>query len=165
MSKLRIQRDVSEISGLCVIEPQLFFDNRGYLTEAYNRKEFYDEGLTQVFVQDNEAYSRKGVLRGMHVNVKRPQGKLIRVLNGHIYDVVVDLRKGSPTYKNWFGIELSGNNKKQLYIPEGMGHGYLALTDTDVLFKVTTHYIPNDEVGFAWDSKELGVQWPKTDFK
>lgn len=160
MSKLYIQKDVDGIKDLCVVEPFFFQNPEGYLTETYNYKEFFKEGLKQIFVQDNEVWSRQGVIRGMHVNVKHPQGKLIRVISGKIFDVVVDLRMESPTYKKWFGIELSKNNKKQLYIPERMGHGYLALMDSVVLFKVTTHYIPNDEIAFSWKSKEMGIQWP-----
>ena len=160
MSKLTIQRDVSGIKGLCVITPRVFYDKRGYFTETYNETEFNEEGLLLRFVQDNEVHSQKGVLRGMHVNVHHPQGKLIRVLYGKIFDVVIDLRKDSSTYKQWYGIELSRENKKQLYIPEGMGHGYLAVTDADVFFKVTTYYIPNDERGFAWNSREFDIDWP-----
>ncbi len=160
MSELHIQRSVAGIRGLCVIDPAVFMDNREYLFETYNENKFINEGLDMHFVQDNQVYSRKGVLRGMHVNVMHPQGKLIRVCKGRIFDVVVDLRKESKTYKKWYGVELSDENKKQLYIPERMGHGYLALTDAEVLFKVTTHYIPNDEIGFSWRSKELSIAWP-----
>lgn len=164
-SKLTVQRDVFGIKGLCIIETKRFYDNRGYFTEVYNAMEFLEEGLQLQFVQDNEVYSHRGVLRGMHVNISHPQGKLIRVLSGKIFDVVIDLRKESSTYKRWFGIELSSENRKQLYIPEGMGHGYLALTDANVLFKVTTHYVPNDEVGFAWNSGEFKIEWPTMDIK
>lgn len=149
----------TNIDGLFVIEPTIFFDNRGDLFEAYNDEIFSSHSLNLKFVQDNEANSKKGVLRGMHVNVKHPQGKLIRVLDGEILDVVIDLRKDSPTYMSCYSIVLSNENKKQLYIPEGMGHGYLALQDSRVLFKTTTHYIPGDELGFAWNSKAVTVDW------
>ena len=109
------------------------------------------------FVQDNESVSKKGVLRGMHVNIKHPQDKLVRVLDGEILDVVIDLRKDSITYLSCFSVILSNDNKKQLYIPKGMGHGYLAIKDCRILFKTTTHYIPGDELGFAWNSKEITV--------
>lgn len=148
-----------------MIEPEIFDDNLPILYGTYNKEEFNKEGLTFQFIQDNEVFSKKGVLRGMHVNIKHPQGKLIQVISGCIYDVVVDLRKESRTYKKWFGIELSNENRKQLYIPERMGHGYLAMEDSTVLLKVTTHYIPNDEIGFAWNSSELRIAWPVRDLK
>ena len=149
----------TNIEGLFAIEPTIFSDNRGDLFEAYNDQVFSDYGLDLKFVQDNEAISKKGVLRGMHVNVKHPQGKLIRVLDGEILDVVIDLRKDSSTYMTCYSVLLSNENKKQLYIPEGMGHGYLALQDSRILFKTTTHYIPGDELGFAWNSKAITVDW------
>lgn len=149
----------TNIDGLFVIEPTIFSDNRGDLFEAYNDDVFSSHGLNLKFVQDNEVSSKKNVLRGMHVNVKHPQGKLVRVLDGKILDVVIDLRKESPTYMSCYSIVLSNDNKKQLYIPEGMGHGYLALQDSRVLFKTTTHYIPGDELGFAWNSKAVTVDW------
>ncbi len=160
MGKISVYHDVAGIEGLCVIEPKIFEDNRGFLMESYNEQEFYNEGLDFHFIQDNQAHSHKGVLRGFHVNKNYPQGKLVRAISGVIFDVVVDLRRNSKTYRRWFGIELSVTNRNQLYIPEGMGHGYLALTEADVLFKVTTHFDPWDEVGFAWDSKELKITWP-----
>ena len=149
----------TNIDGLFVVEPTIFSDNRGDLFEAYNDEVFSAHSLNLKFVQDNEANSKKGVLRGMHVNVKHSQGKLVRVLDGEILDVVIDLRKESPTYMSCYSIVLSNKNKKQLYIPEGMGHGYLALQDSRVLFKTTTHYIPGDELGFAWNSKAVTVDW------
>lgn len=156
MADIKITK--TNIDGLCVIEPTVYYDNRGYFFESFNNREFNRNGLTQVFVQDNEVFNHKHVLRGMHVNINRPQGKLIRVLEGKIFDVVIDLRKDSPTYMECYSIELSSENRKQLYIPEGMGHGYLSLEDSRILFKVTTHYTPNDEVEFSW--KTIGVCWP-----
>ena len=152
----------TNIDGLFIVEPTVFADNRGELFEAYNDIAFSSHGLNYKFVQDNEAISKKGVLRGMHVNIKHPQAKLIRVLDGEILDVLIDLRKNSKTYMSCYSIILSAANKKQLYIPEGMGHGYLALTDARVLFKTTTHYFPNDEMGFAWNSKEITIDWGTT---
>lgn len=149
----------TNIEGLYVVEPTIFKDNRGHFFEAYNEAEFASKGLYMKFVQDNEAVSNEGVLRGMHVNIKHPQGKLVRVLNGAILDVVIDLRKESATYMSCFAILLSNENKKQLYIPEGIGHGYLARTDARVLFKTTTHYIPDDEISFSWNSKEIAIDW------
>lgn len=153
----------TKIEGLYIVEPVIFEDERGTFFEVYNDEVFAANGLQYRFVQDNESVSSKGVLRGMHVNVKQPQAKLVRVLNGEILDVVIDLRKSSSTYMECFSVLLSDNNKKQLYIPEGMGHGYLALTDARVLFKVTTHYIPGDELGFAWNSQQLTVDWGISD--
>ena len=150
----------TNIDGLYVIVPTVFTDNRGAFFESYNHEVFATHGLNYMFVQDNESISRKGVLRGMHVNIKHPQAKLVRVLDGEIFDVVIDLRKNSKTYMSCFSIFLSDKNKKQLYIPEGMGHGYLAMEDTRILFKVTTHYIPDDELGFAWNSEAITVDWP-----
>lgn len=160
MSKISVLRDVDNIKGLCVIEPRVFSDNRGYLMESYNEKDFSEEGLTAKFVQDNEVFSRRGVLRGFHVNRNHPQGKLIRVLDGEIFDVAIDLRFNSPTYKKWYGVNLSDENKKQLYIPEGFGHGYLALTDARILFKVTAHWGAGDEISFAWNSEDFNIDWP-----
>lgn len=158
--KINVDHDVAGIEGLCVIEPKIYEDSRGYLLESYNKQKFDDEGLDFNFVQDNQVHSHKGVLRGCHVNKNHPQGKLVRVINGAIFDVVIDLRRKSKTYRRLFGIELSATNLKQLYIPEGMGHGYLALSEAEVLFKVTRYFVPGEEVGFAWNSKELKLTWP-----
>ena len=149
----------TNIDGLVVVETIIFFDDRGALFEAYNAEVFASYGMDLKFVQDNESSSKKGVLRGMHVNIKHPQGKLVRVLDGEILDVVIDLRKESSTYMSCFSIYLSNENKKQLYIPEGMGHGYLAVKDSRVLFKTTTHYIAEDELDFSWNSKAVKVKW------
>ena len=150
----------TNIDGLFVIEPTVFKDDRGQFIESYNYEEFSKHGLNYVFVQDNEVFSKKDVLRGMHVNIKHPQGKLIRVLSGEILDVVIDLRKVSKTYMSVYSIKLSSKNKKQLYIPEGLAHGYLALEDSEILFKTTTHYIAGDELGFSWKSKLFDNLWP-----
>lgn len=160
MGKINVLRDISGIKGLCIIEFPVFTDRRGYLYEAYNDEDFFKSGLNAKFVQDNQAFSKKGVLRGFGVNTKVPQAKLIRVLSGKIFDVVIDLRPDSETFMKWFSTELSDITRKQLYIPQGFGHAYLALEDSEVLFKVTSHYIPGDEVGFAWNSKIFGIAWP-----
>ena len=160
MANIKIES--TNIDGLFVIEPTIFLDNRGDFFEAYNEEVFVNYGVKYKFVQDNESSSKQGVLRGMHVNIEHPQGKLIRVLDGEVLDVVIDLRKSSSTYMTCFSIYLSDANKKQLYIPEGMGHGYLALKDSRVLFKTTTHYISGDELGFAWNSKAITVDWGVT---
>ena len=163
MGKLIITRNLGGIEGLTLVEPQLFVDRRGFLAEVFNQKEFREQGLETAFVQDNESFSKKGVLRGFHVNIAHPQGKLIHVIFGEIFDVSIDLRKGSPTYKQWYGVKISGENHKILYIPEGFGHGYLAMTDAYIHFKTTTHYYPKDEIGFAWNSKEFHIDWPISD--
>ena len=150
----------TNIDGLYIIEPAIFTDERGYLFESYNDEIFASYGLNYRFVQDTESLSKKDVLRGMHINVKHPQAKLIRVLEGEILDVVIDLRKNSASYMSCFSVFLSDDNKKQIYIPEGMGHGYLAIRDSRVLFKTTTHFIPKDEICFAWNSKAIDVDWP-----
>lgn len=160
MDKLTVLYDVGGINGLCIIECRCFEDRREHLYETYNRQEFIKKGLVAKFVQDNEAYSRKGVLRGFGVNAKVPQVKLIRVLSGKIFDVVIDLRPNSKTFMNSFCITLSASNRKQLYIPEGFGHAYLTLEDSKVLFKVTAHFVPGDEIGFSWNSKAFNVNWP-----
>ena len=149
----------TNIDGLFIIEPTILVNSGEEFFESYNTEVFTAHGLNYKFVQDNESMSKKGVLRGMHVNIKHPQAKMVRVLKGEILDVVVDLRKESKTYMSCCAIQLSDFNKKQLYIPEGIGHGYLALTDAQISFKVTTHYIPDDELGFAWNSKEITVDW------
>ena len=157
MSDIKVSR--TDIDGLCIIEPIIFSDNRGSFFESYNYEVFASYGLNYKFVQDNESFSRKNVLRGMHVNIRHPQGKIIRVLNGKILDVVIDLRKDSKTYMSCCSVILSEQNKKQLYIPEGLGHGYLTIEDSRVLFKTTTHYIQGDELGFAWNSKAVNINW------
>lgn len=152
----------TNIDGLLIIKPTIFSDQRGSFFESYNDSVFYSYGMRDKFVQDNEVISKKSVLRGMHVNIKHPQAKLIRVLDGEIMDVVIDLRRDSKTYMKCYSIILSKDNKRQLYIPKGMGHGYLALENSRVLFKTSTHYIPNDELGFAWNSKPITIDWGVT---
>ena len=161
MSKIKVQYDLSGIEGLCLVTPKFYEDNRGCLFEAYNRNEFFLEGLTADFLQDNQAISKKGVLRGFGVNFKHPQAKLVRVLTGSIYDVVIDLRKRSKTFMKWFEVKLSSENAQQLYIPEGFAHAYLALEESCVLFKVSTNYVPGEEIGFAWNSAAFNINWPR----
>ena len=160
MSKIKIEKDAGGIEGLCVIEPTIFKDNRGYFMEAYNQKDMESHGLKMAFVQDNESSSVKGVLRGLHLQKNFPQGKLIRVIKGKVYDVAVDMRKGSKTYLKYFGIELSEDNKKQFYIPEGLAHGFVVLSDVaQLLYKVTDFYHPGDEMGIAWNDPKIGIDW------
>ena len=149
------------IEGLCIIEPAVHGDSRGYFMETYNQRDMAEAGLDMVFVQDNQSMSVKGVLRGMHTQKEHPQGKLVRVIQGRVFDVAVDLRAGSQTYGQWYGIELSAENNKQFYVPEGFAHGFLVLSDTaEFCYKVTDFYHPNDELGFAWNDPSIGIQWP-----
>lgn len=150
------------IDGLYIIEPRIFGDERGYFFESYNERDMHAAGLDMRFVQDNESMSAKGVLRGMHFQKQHPQGKLVRALQGRVYDVVVDIRPGSPTYGQHFGLELSAENHRQFYITPGFAHGYLTLSDQAVFaYKVTDFYHPEDEAGIAWDDPELGIVWPE----
>lgn len=159
MAKIKVTP--CDIEGLYVIEPQVFGDERGYFVETYNKQEFSEFGLNMEFVQDNQSMSRKGVLRGLHFQIKHPQGKLVRVLSGEVFDVAVDLRKGSETYGKWFGVVLSDENKKQFYVPEGFAHGFLVLSETAVFaYKCTDFYHPEDEGGIRWDDPAIGVEWP-----
>ena len=149
------------IKGLYVIEPTVFKDERGYFVETYNQNDFKEAGLDMVFVQDNQSMSVRGVLRGLHFQKQFPQGKLVRVLRGAVYDVAVDLRSDSETYGKWFGVELTAENKKQFYIPEGFAHGFLVLSDmAEFCYKVTDFYHPGDEGGLAWNDPEIGIDWP-----
>lgn len=159
MAKIKVTP--CEIEGLYVIEPKVFGDERGYFVETYNKQEFSEFGLDMEFVQDNQSMSRKGVLRGLHFQKKFPQGKLVRVLSGEVFDVAVDIRKGSETYGKWFGVVLSDENKKQFYVPEGFAHGYLVLSETAVFaYKCTEFYHPEDEGGIQWDDPDIGIEWP-----
>ena len=149
------------IDGLYVLEPQIHGDERGYFAETYNQRDFCALGLDMDFVQDNESMSRKGVLRGLHYQIEHPQGKLVRALQGAVYDVAVDLRPGSATRGRWYGVELSHDNHRMFYIPEGFAHGYLTLTHTAVFaYKVTEFYHPGDEGGLRWNDPAIGVIWP-----
>ncbi len=151
----------TQIKGLCVVEPAVFGDGRGYFMEVYNYNDFKKAGLDMIFVQDNQSSSRKGVLRGLHFQAEHPQGKLVRVLHGEVFDVAVDLRTGSETYGSWYGTVLSGENKKQLYIPEGFAHGFLVLSDiAEFAYKCTDFYYPQYEQGIIWNDPDIGIQWP-----
>ena len=150
-----------DIEGLYVIEPTVFKDERGYFVETYNQNDMKEAGLDMVFVQDNQSMSTRGVLRGLHFQKRFPQGKLVRVVRGKVFDVAVDLRSDSKTYGKWFGVELSAENMKQFYIPEGFAHGFLVLSDeAEFCYKCTDFYHPGDEGGLAWNDPEIGVEWP-----
>ena len=149
------------IEGLVVVEPKVFGDNRGYFMETYNYNDFKAAGLDMVFVQDNQSKSKKGVLRGLHFQKKNPQGKLVRVVSGEVYDVAVDLRKGSDTYGKWYGVLLSAENKIQFYVPEGFAHGFVVMSETaEFVYKCTRFYDPSDEGGLMWNDPEIGIDWP-----
>lgn len=162
MGKIKVT--TCEIEGLCVIEPTVFGDARGYFMETYNYNDFKEAGLGMQFVQDNQSASKKGVLRGLHFQIHYPQDKLVRVIRGEVYDVAVDLRKGSKTYGKWFGIRLSEENKKQLFIPQNFAHGFVVLSDyAEFAYKCTDFYHPNDEGGIAYHDPDIGIDWPIPD--
>lgn len=150
------------IEGLYLIEPAVHGDSRGYFMETYNQRDMEEAGLNMVFVQDNQSMSTKGVLRGLHFQKQFPQGKLVRVIKGRVFDVAVDLRSDSGTYGKWYGVELTEENKRQFYISEGFAHGFLVLSDTaEFCYKVTDFYHPGDEGGLAWNDPAIGIQWPE----
>ena len=162
MGQIKVEKNVGGIQGLCVIEPTVHGDSRGYFMETYNENDMKEAGLDMVFVQDNQSCSTKGVLRGLHFQKEYPQGKLVRVIKGSVYDVAVDLRSQSETYGKYFGIELTEENKKQFYIPKGFAHGFLVLSDVaEFCYKCTDFYHPGDEGGMAWNDPEIGIQWPQ----
>lgn len=161
MGKIKVTEDCNGIQGLKVIEPAVFGDARGYFMETYNYNDFAEEGIDVTFVQDNQSASKKGVLRGLHFQINYPQDKLVRVVNGEVYDVAVDLREGSETFGKWYGVLLSAENKKQFFVPKNFAHGFLVLSDyAEFCYKVTDFYHPNDEGGILWNDPELGVEWP-----
>ncbi|MDQ5983652.1 MAG: dTDP-4-dehydrorhamnose 3,5-epimerase [Eubacteriales bacterium SKADARSKE-1] len=154
----------TEIEGLFVIEPTVFGDNRGYFMETYNYNDFKEAGLDVQFVQDNQSKSTKGVLRGLHFQKNNPQEKLVRVIKGEVFDVAVDIRKGSKTFGKWFGIILSAENKRQFYIPEGFAHGFLVLSDeAEFVYKCTNFYDPKSESGIMWNDEDISIEWPIDD--
>ena len=161
MGKIKVMNDCNGIEGLKVIEPAVFGDERGYFMETYNQQDFTEAGIDAVFVQDNQSASKKGVLRGLHFQLNYPQDKLVRVVNGEVFDVAVDLREGSKTFGKWFGVTLSAENKKQFFIPKDFAHGFIVLSDyAEFCYKVTDFYHPNDEGGLLWNDPDIGVEWP-----
>lgn len=161
MGKIKVTDNCNGIAGLKVIEPAVFGDARGYFMETYNYQDFAEAGIDCTFVQDNQSSSKKGVLRGLHFQIHYPQDKLVRVVNGEVFDVAVDLREGSETFGKWFGVILSAENKKQFFIPKGFAHGFVVLSEfAEFCYKVTDFYHPNDEGGLLWKDNEIGVQWP-----
>ena len=161
MGQIKVEKNVGNIEGLCVIEPAVHGDARGYFMETYSKRDMEEAGLCMEFVQDNQSASVTGVLRGLHFQKEYPQGKLVRVVKGSVFDVAVDLRKDSKTYGKWYGVELTEENKKQFYIPEGFAHGFLVLSDwAEFCYKCTDFYHPGDEGGLAWNDPTIGIAWP-----
>jgi len=152
----------TEIPDVLILEPKLFGDARGFFLESYNQRSFQEAtGLNVDFVQDNHSRSRRGVLRGLHYQVQQPQGKLVRVVRGAVFDVAVDIRVGSPTFGRWVGVELSEDNHRQLWIPPGLAHGFVVLSETaDFLYKTTDYYAPAHERCLMWNDPEVGIAWP-----
>ena len=159
MGKITIE--TCNIEGLKVITPTVFGDERGYFMETYNYKDYKEAGIDMEFVQDNQSASKRGVLRGLHFQIQYPQDKLVRVVSGEVFDVAVDLRPGSKTYGQWYGVILSAENKKQFFIPKNFAHGFLVLSEyAEFAYKCTDFYHPNDEGGLFYNDPEIGIEWP-----
>ena len=152
----------TKIPEILIIEPKVHSDDRGFFMESFNQKVWQEAtGLQTTFVQDNHSHSHQGVLRGLHYQLKQPQDKLVRVAQGEVFDVAVDLRRFSSTFKNWIGVMLSDKNKRQLWVPKGFGHGFLVLSETaDFLYKTTNYYAPEYERSIRWDDPTLAIDWP-----
>ncbi|MBU2647037.1 dTDP-4-dehydrorhamnose 3,5-epimerase [bacterium] len=150
----------TDIPGILILTPKVFGDERGFFLESFNKKIFQQAGIEGEFVQDNHSKSTQGVVRGLHYQKKFPQGKLIRVIQGEVLDVIVDIRRGSPTYARWISILLTAENKKQVWIPAGLAHGFSVLSETaEFFYKVTDYYHPEDEAGIRWDDPQLNIDW------
>jgi len=155
----------TEIPEVLIIEPNVFGDQRGFFYESFNQKAWEEAtGLQARFVQDNHSRSTKGVLRGLHYQIRQSQGKLVRVTVGEVFDVAVDIRRSSPTFKKWVGVRLSAKNKRQLWVPQGFAHGFLVVSEVaEFLYKATDYYAPEHERGIVWDDPELAIEWPLTE--
>lgn len=152
------------MDGVLILEPRVFDDNRGFFMETYHRKKYRELGIPVDFFQDNLSYSHKGALRGLHYQHPHDQAKLVQVLEGKVFDITVDIRSGSPTFGNWFGIHLSDENKRQVFVPEGFAHGFCVLSDTALfLYKCSDFYAPDCESGVLWSDPDLGIDWPIND--
>ena len=155
----------TEHPDVLLIEPDVFGDARGFFMETFHAEKFAQAGLPVEFLQDNHSHSVRGVLRGLHYQLQHPQGKLVRVVNGEVLDVAVDIRKGSPRFGQWVALLLSAENRRQLYVPPGFAHGYCTLSEqADFLYKCTDVYTPADEFGIAWDDPALAIEWPEVDY-
>ena len=160
MGQIKVEKNVGGIEGLCIISPAVHDDNRGYFMETYSQRDMEEAGIYITFVQDNQSCSTKGVLRGLHFQRQFPQTKLVRVIKGCVFDVAVDLRKGSSTFGKWFGVELTEENKMQFLIPKGFAHGFLVRSEiAELCYKCDDFYHPNDEGGLAWNDPEIGIDW------
>ena len=160
----QISVETCEIEGLKVITPTVHGDARGYFMETYNFNDFKEAGIDTVFVQDNQSASKKGVLRGLHFQINHPQDKLVRVIKGEVFDVAVDLRKGSSTFGKWHGVLLTEENKKQFFVPKGFAHGFLVLSEyAEFCYKCSDFYTPGDEGGIMYNDPDIGVEWPVTE--
>jgi dTDP-4-dehydrorhamnose 3,5-epimerase len=149
------------LNGLITIEPDKFQDNRGFFLETYQEERYNKAGIADVFIQDNHSYSKKGVLRGMHFQVKNPQAQIVTVMHGRIFDVCVDVRKESRTFGHWYGVELSDTGVSQIYMPQGFAHGFCVLSDwVDLHYKVSHPYNPSDEGGVLWNDPDIDIKWP-----
>jgi dTDP-4-dehydrorhamnose 3,5-epimerase len=159
-----VKVETTPLSGLLVVRPDVFRDARGFFLETYHARRYAEHGVAATFVQDNHSHSTRGTLRGLHAQRARPQGKLVRAVAGEMFDVVVDIRRGSPTFGRWFGIRLSGENFVQLYVPPGFAHGFCVLSEqVDVEYKCTDFYDRSDEITVAWDDPAIGIEWPVSD--
>jgi dTDP-4-dehydrorhamnose 3,5-epimerase len=159
-----VRVEPTTLPGVALIEPNVFPDARGFFLEAYHAERYAEAGIRATFVQDNHSRSVRGTVRGLHAQLLRPQAKLVRVLQGEIFDVVVDIRRGSPTFKRWIGVMLSAENFRQIYVPTGFAHGFCVTSDVaDIEYKCTDFYAPGDELGLLWNDPEIGVAWPITD--
>ena len=156
----------SSLPEVLLIEPDVFADERGFFMETFHSAKYAEQGLPAVFLQDNHSRSVRGVLRGLHYQLQQPQGKLVRVVRGEVFDVAVDIRRGSPGFGKWVGAVLSGENRRQMYIPPGFAHGFCTLSEAaDVLYKCTELYAPGDEYGIAWDDPDVAIDWPQLDYR
>lgn len=153
----------TRIADAKILQPALFTDKRGCFQELWNQKAAQEAGIEDVFVQDNLIRSQKGAIRGVHTQKLHPQSKIVTCVSGKIWDVIVDCRPESPSFGQWYGIQLSEENRKQVYVPAGVAHGFLTIEDSSVLMKVSTHYTPEDEIGFIWNDPIIGIQWPVID--
>ncbi len=161
MGQIKVEYNAGGIEGLCVITPAVHGDKRGYFSETYNLRDMQEAGLDITFVQDNQSSSTKGVLRGLHFQKNYPQTKLVRVIRGNVYDVAVDIRRGSRTFGQYFGIELTEENHKQLLIPRGFAHGFLVLSEfAEFCYKCDDFYHPDDEGGIIWNDPDINISWP-----
>lgn len=150
-----------DLAGLCVVEPKVFGDARGFFMETWNQRRYHETGIDANFVQDNLSVSRRGILRGLHFQNPAPQGKLVSVLQGEVFDVAVDLRRSSPTFGKWHATRLSGENKHQFFVPAGFAHGFQVLSETAMFhYKCTEFYSPKDELTLRWDDPDVAIQWP-----